>query len=86
MTTEHTADAVAVYSRIDTVLRALRGMLEQENVQCARRPDVTALECVAIKLEELERHWTVARLIADADRQMEEARDERETLEDVRYG
>jgi hypothetical protein len=83
MTTEHTADAVAAYSRINTALCTLRVMLEQENVQHARRPDVTTLECVAVSLEAVEDRWATARFIADADRQLEDAADERETERDA---
>ena len=79
MTTEHTAAAVAEYRRIEDTIFSLLAMLEQENVQCARQPDVTALEHVAAKLEQVEDAWTQARQIADADRALADEQDERET-------
>jgi hypothetical protein len=86
MATEHTRDAVEAYHRISTALCTLWTTLERENVQHARQPDVTALEHVADKLERVETAWTLARQIADEDRRMADAADERETMEDVRYG
>ena len=84
--TAHTAQAVEAYRRIEQALFTMQAMLEQENVQEARRPDLTALECVADKLEQVEDAWIRARQIADGDRWMEMARDEADTVSDVRYG
>lgn len=86
MTTEHTADAATAYARIETALCTLRVMLTQENVQCARKPDVTALEYVAASLERIEDRWAVARQIADDDRQLADAADEQAMQDAVRYG